>query len=49
MVRSDIEALDHIASYPLVKGVKLVFDLDFLDLPVDRIDENCSHKDLRLF
>ena len=24
-------------------------NIKFLDLPVDRIDENCSHKDLRLF
>ena len=49
MVRSDIDALDHVASDALVKGVKLVFNLDFLDLPVDRIDENCSHKNLSVF
>ena len=46
MVRSDSEALDHVASDPFVEGMKLVFDLDFFDLPVDGVDENCSHKKL---
>ena len=30
MVRSDIDALDHVASDALIKYVKLVFDLGFL-------------------
>ena len=49
MVRSDIKALDHVASDALIKCVKLVFDLDFFDLLVDGVDENCSHKKLSDF
>ena len=45
----DIDALDHVASDPFVEGMKLVFDLDFFDLPVDGVDENCSHKKLSGF
>ena len=49
MVRSDIKALDHVASDALIKCVKFVFDLDFFDLSVDGVDENCSHKKLSDF